>query len=102
MKKLNLHDLEVESFATADRGPRAGTVMGHEQESLHSCPQVGCDTLDATCTCGTGDTWTQVHTCEPTCADGCHLSLGGDPADFSCNPDCFSYYTNCHRCTFWT
>lgn len=102
MKKLNLQDLEVESFSTADSGPRMGTVMGHMPDSLHSCPAVGCNTLDETCGTGGGDTWTQVHTCEPTCADGCHLSLGGDPADFSCNPDCFSYYTNCHRCTFWT
>ncbi|HEY0020668.1 MAG TPA: pinensin family lanthipeptide [Longimicrobium sp.] len=102
MKKLNISDLEVESFATAENGARLGTVMGM-QESLHSCPQVGCETIDAGCETGGCDpTFTAVHTCEPTCADGCHLSLGGDPAEFTCNPQCLSYYTNCHRCTFWT
>lgn len=100
MKKLNLNELEVESFSTSEMGSRMGTVMGHMPPyTMWTCPQVGCPVQTETCPPDPIPTQ-HDHTCQHTCADGCHLSVGTDPADFTCNPDCFSYYTNCHRCTF--
>lgn len=98
MKKLNLNELEVESFATMESGRRMGTVVGHMPPyTIWTCPDVGC--VPQTTNCPPPPVYTDNDdTCQQTCADGCHLSLYGDPAAFTCNPDCFSYYTDCHRC----
>jgi len=97
MKKLDLHDLEVESFATAATGARMGTVMGHmPPPTLWTCPEAGCPVQTENCPSDPPPTY--YETCRETCWEGCYLSLGGSPADFTCNPDCFSYYTDCHRC----
>jgi hypothetical protein len=100
MKKLDLHDLKVESFATADEARRLGTVVGHmPPPSMWTCPEVGCPVETEGCPVDPQPTVYQ-DTCQHTCQAGCHLSLGGSPDDFSCDPGCLSYYTNCHRCTF--
>ena len=97
MRKLNLHDLEVESFATAGHGAHAGTVLGHMPPvTLWTCPEAGCPPQTEGCPVDPPPTYNA--TCPQTCWEGCHLSLGGDPQNFTCNPDCFSYYTDCHRC----
>lgn len=104
MKKmrLELDDLRVDSFATGGSETKMGTVEAHmPPPSMWTCPEVGCN---ETWNCGGGGTntcnYTQYdHTCQHTCAEGCHLSIGGGN-EFTCDPACFSHYTNCHRCTF--
>ena len=91
--KLSLEDLQVDSFATAARHPRVGTVRGHEDQGTAAtvcwglCGETttgnpsawgGCDT--GTCTQGPGE----------TCYDVCVFSMGIDvcPSEVS---DCYNW-----------
>lgn len=101
MKKLSLKldDLQVESFATADGAVRMGTVLGHMPPySIWTCPDVGCPVETDNCPVESDWCESQYQTCQYTCAEGCYLSIDGG-GEFTCEVDCFSHYTDCHRCT---
>jgi hypothetical protein len=90
MNKLNLNDLNVETFATeaSEANPR-GTVKAHSADS--PCEQtdpVLCETTN-TCnnTCGA--------TCYNSCNGTCDASCNGT-CDASCNGTC--WYTVCVTC----
>jgi hypothetical protein len=79
--RLNLDQLVVDSFDTADRPAKRGTVFGEQctcwtQCGQNTCP--GCPTCDATC-----------NTCDGTCAT-CEGTCN------SCGATC--YYTDCRTC----
>lgn len=55
MKKLtlDLEEIEVESFDTANEEKRSGTVVGHGVTEGYCSPGTGCNTDDACCMAGT-------------------------------------------------
>lgn len=92
--RLAIETLEVTSFDTAAPGGGAGTVRGHVY------PPPPPDTLNDTCECGSGGSGypqTRAYTnCDYSCYV-CELSADGGGA-FTCEVNCFSHYTDCHRC----
>jgi hypothetical protein len=76
--KLDLDQLAVETFDTADRRAKKGTVFGGQCTCWSYCAQETCagyDTCDASCaeSCGGSCYNTECHTCEtcnPTIANG--------------------------------
>lgn len=101
MKKLNLKldDLRVESFATAAAAVRPGTVLGHQPPVTYwTCPAVGCPAETEYCPVESAQCPSHYDTCLDTCWEGCHLSMNGGQ-EFTCEANCFSHYTDCHRCT---
>ena len=79
--RLTLEELSVESFSTAVRPGRQGTVGGHDLSDT-TCQQ-------KFCTCDTVQ--------GPTCEGTCHASCGGS-CDGSCN-GCVSYGGTCNDYT---
>ena len=90
--RLQLDDLQVESFGTTPAEAERGTVLGEQQctcPTACTCP--GCDTCDATCpqtcryTCDdseciascVGETCVgNVHTCWDSCGHTCNGTCG--------------------------
>ena len=101
--RLTLEDLSVESFSTAVRPAREGTVGGHDL-SDSTCHQklCTCDTMAGhTCegTCDASCNGTCVASCDGTC-DGC-VSVGGTCGGYtcvSCEGTCNDSY--CGPCTY--
>lgn len=88
--KLDVDALRVESFSTSASPATKGTVEGFMPPvTLWTCPEAGCEP-DTTTGGGTGGGETDA---------GCggYLSADGGNA-FTCAVDCFSHYTDCHRC----
>jgi hypothetical protein len=94
--KLVVDDLKVDSFSTSGTQGRNGTVQGFmPPPTLYTCPEAGCES--AGCPTDGCTTDTNVDTCAASCQGGCYLSADGGN-DFTCALDCFSHYTDCHRC----
>lgn len=74
--KLDLDQLTVDSFDTADGRKREGTVFGEQCTCHTNCTCPGCPTCDATC-----------DTCDATCEASCTAS---------CVYTC--YYESCNYC----
>jgi hypothetical protein len=80
--KLDLDQLAVDSFDTADARPRRGTVFGEQCTCPTACTCPGCPTCDATCpaTCvNTCDDYTCANSCNGTCGASCNT------CNFACN-----------------
>jgi hypothetical protein len=90
--KLDVDALRVDSFATSAPAASVGTVQGHmPPPTLWTCPEAGCEPDTTTSGTGGGDT------VDVSCGGGCYLSADGGNA-FTCAVNCFSHYTDCHRC----
>ena len=88
--RLNLEDLEVESFGTVSNAlPRSGTVFGHDTAAYEQCTgnYYSCDA-----TCGGAQTKDDENTCNMVCYGG-----GGTGGD-SMHTACLNCYTQAYTC----
>ena len=96
MKKLNLTDLQIESFATSQSPPARGTVAGYATDDTFcgtdygqaSCNDWACQNTyhDPGCDTGTGPAPTVLYSCgnQDTCVKGAtHCGTCNEP---SCIP----------------
>ena len=80
--KLNLDQLTVDSFDTAEPAARNGTVFGEQ------------------CTCDTACTCPGCPSCDVTCPGTCAFTCDDDTCAYSCDGGCVSIlFTNCWKCT---
>lgn len=98
--KLQLDELVVESFATADGKDGRGTVQGYI--SCNTCEDLNCS---VNCTGGTCGTDPATSTCPPGTNNTACGPGGSDPnaSCYSDAPDCYTYYvwTGCdYSCEF--
>ena len=87
--RLNLDQLTVDSFDTAQPAQKKGTVFGEQCTCYTNCTCPGCPTCDASCngTCG--------GTCDASCNGTCAGSCYGTCDYVSCNQsDCGCWQTN--------
>ena len=90
--KLQLEDLQIDSFTTEPVRREKGTVFGEQCTCYTACTCPGCPTCDVSCngtcdascngTCGTGDAscgGTCDYTCDYTCGGGatCDVTCAG-------------------------
>ena len=101
MKKcrLNLDELDVESFATSASMPQAGTVRAYETEytcNYDTCDYGTCTANYYTCDaqCGTVNTADVDNTCNIECYGG-----GGGGFTVTMHTACLDCYTNANTCT---
>jgi hypothetical protein len=80
--KLDLHDLQVDTFHTSPMESGPGTVEAYL--TTHGChiatsPGTCNNSLDyCTCTC-------QLTLCDQTCVDTCSFTCAGDSCDNTCH-----------------
>jgi hypothetical protein len=79
--RLNLDQLDVDSFDTSASATAKGTVFGEQCTCYTNCTCPGCPTCNHT-QCG-------QQTCENTCDDSCW----GSCDDYSCWDTCAGQYT---------
>lgn len=91
--KLRLDDLRIDSFSTSDAKGEHGTVHGHDCVTCtNACNCNGTAATD----CGCGSNTCYCGTAYTDCGD-CELSRDGGNY-LTCAVECFSHYTDCHRC----
>jgi hypothetical protein len=76
--RLQLEDLQIDSFPTTPAEKPKGTVFGEQCTCYTQCTCPGCPTCDASCN----------GTCEASCNGTCDASCGG-----TC--DCGTWDTSC-------
>jgi hypothetical protein len=87
--KLNLEELTVDSFDTADRAAENGTVFAEQCTCWTNCTCPGCPTCDASC----NGTCAGQYTCDASCNGTCNCGT----QDWTCGPRCgqTALYTAC-------
>jgi len=80
--KLNLDQLNVDTFTTDGEARPTGTVFGEQCTCYTNCSCPGCPTCDASCngTCGA----TCAGTCDYSCGGTCDFYCGGTVNDATC------------------
>jgi hypothetical protein len=89
--KLNLDQLTVDSFDTADAAAEKGTVFGEQCTCYTNCTCPGCPSCVATCDASCNGTCAGQHTCDYTCDHTCAYGCGwtgpdGHTCDYSASP----------------
>jgi hypothetical protein len=81
--KLNLDQLNVDTFTTEIEKRASGTVFGEQCTCYTNCSCPGCPTCDASCngTCGA----TCGGSCDYSCGGTCDVYCGGTVNDATCN-----------------
>ena len=88
--KLNLDQLEVDSFDTISRGAAGrGTVRGEQCTCYTNCTCPGCPTCYASCN----------GTCDATCPATCAYTCDDNTCAGTC--DCGTYDYTCEGCTLY-
>lgn len=94
--KLQLDDLQVESFDTAPPRKAKGTVFGEQCTCQTICTCPGCYTCDASCNETCGREWTAEGTCDASCGPPatCGYNYCGTYPNQGC-PNSYWYCTDC-------
>lgn len=94
--KLDLNDLEVETFHVSPMEPGSGTVMAYETGPGPCRLATERDTCNNSldyCTCSC-----ELTLCENTCVDTCSFTCAGD----TCGNTCNTYVCACNQSDFGT
>ena len=88
--KLQLDDLQVDTFQTTSAEKSKGTVFGEQCTCYTQCTCPGCPTCYASCngSCDASCNGTCGASCEATCGGTCDWTCnctgGGDTCDYTC------------------
>ncbi|HEX8695613.1 MAG TPA: pinensin family lanthipeptide [Longimicrobium sp.] len=104
--KLNLEELQVESFETVAGEPERGTVRGYITGTLGcNCTEDTCASCEGTCdTCFNTCPDTCANTCPATCRNTCPATCNTCDGQASCVDTCWEScdFTECAwDCTFY-
>src|SRR3712207_2363061 len=91
--RLELEDLQIDSFSTTPVKKEKGTVYGEQCTCPTACTCPGCPTCDASCngTCDASCNGTCDASCNGTCGDSC--GCGTWDSCYSCYYGCETYAT---------
>lgn len=83
--KLNLTELQVDSFETAKPRQKTGTVVGHLQQIYSKEGEITCNAHEFTCGPSVPFGCTEFESCEIDVCIMTHDSFCNNSHDFECN-----------------